>query len=247
MAGDAPDRRLRERSLLEIVSSPDTPEDARRRARDELVTLHLPLVRHCARRFAGSESPDDLAQIGTVGLIRAIDGFDTSRAGALSSYAVPWIIGEIQHHLRDSTRPIRARRAIVDLQPRISRAIEELEQEQQRSPTVRELAERAGARVDDVVEALELRHGVDSLDADEDGADPHPGVLDGGFTDVENRETVRILLDELPDLERRVVLLRFYRNRTQSQIAEELGMSQMQVSRLLARSLASMRTAAEAA
>ena len=101
--------------------------------------------------------------------------------------------------------------------------------------------------MDDVVEALDLRHAVDSLDDADDAPIAQPGAVDVGFAEVENRETVRALLDELPELERRVVLLRFYRNRTQSQIAEELGMSQMQVSRLLARSLARMRGRAEAA
>jgi len=213
--------------------------------------MHLPLVRHLARRYRDrGESLDDLVQVGTVGLINSVDRFDRSRGVELSTYATPNILGEIRRHFRDRTWSLRVPRRLQELQAQVTTRGEELTRVLHRSPTVRELAESLGVGDEEVLEALEARHAyaTSSLDAgsddDAEGATPlaaRIGTVDPEFERVEYREALRPLLESLPERERRIILLRFFHNMSQTQIAEELDISQMHVSRLLGRALARLR------
>ncbi len=228
------------------------PDDPRRPVlRDELVTLHLPLVHYLARRFAGRNEPmPDLVQVGTIGLIKAVDRFDPSHGTELSTFATPTILGEIKRHFRDRTWSIRVPRRLQELSAQVSVAADELTRRLQRSPTVREIAEFLAIDHEDVRDALDGRHAYStaSLDAEADDGEHRPtavgaalGMDDPALEEVEYREAIRPLLEALPDRERQIILLRFFHDRSQSQIAEELGISQMHVSRLLTRTLVQMR------
>jgi len=222
----------------------------RDRARGELVELHLPLVDHCARRFTNRGEPfDDLVQVGTIGLIKAVDRFDTDRGVEFSTYATPTILGEIKRHFRDKGWAIRVPRRLQELRMSISAATGELSQRLGRSPTPREVAERLGVTVEDVLEGLESANAYStlSLDAGDSGEDglgsmlETMGAIDEALDHVELRASIRPLIEQLPPRERHILLLRFFRQMTQSQIAEEVGISQMHVSRLLNRTLAELR------
>ena len=243
--------RLRERESLVLLAEL-APDDPRRPGiRDDLVTMHLPLVRHLARRYRDrGESIDDLVQVGTVGLIKAVDRFDLSRGVEFSTFATPTILGEIKRHFRDTAWAVRVPRRLQELQATVTSASDELTRTLHRSPTVGELAERIGVTQDEILDALEARHAyhASSLDVgsdgEADGSTPMSsrlGTVDPEFEKVEYRESLRPLLDDLPERERRIILLRFFHNMSQTQIAEEMGMSQMHVSRLLARALGQLR------
>ncbi len=221
-------------------------------ARDALVHLHLPLVEHCARRFRNRGEPyEDLVQVGTIGLLKSIDRFDTERGVEFSTYATPTIIGEIKRYFRDKGWAIRVPRRLQELRMQISATTAELTQKLGRSPTPRELAEAIGCTVDDIVEGMESSNAYStlSLDATDDAAEGGGssmldaiGVDDEGLENVEIRESIKPLIEQLPPREKRILLLRFFKNMTQSQIAEEIGVSQMHVSRLLNRTLEQLRT-----
>ena len=242
-----PQQRERERELLTRLH--ELPADDSRiiAVRDELVTMHLPLVRHIARRYGERGEPfDDLVQVGTVGLIHAVDRFDLERGVEFSTYATPLILGEIKRHFRDRTWAVRMPRRLQELSASTTAATDALTLELGRSPTIREVAERSGCSVDDVLQAREARQAlaadsIDAGDADDLGTVATLGMDDVDLEAVVNREAVRALLQRLPDREREVVILRFFKQLSQSQIAEQLGVSQMQVSRILARSLAHLR------
>lgn len=228
---------------------PDDPE--RGGLRDEVVTMHLPLVHHVARRFSDRGEPyDDLVQVGTIGLIKAVDRYDIERGAELSTYAMPTVVGEIKRHFRDKGWSVRVPRRLQELRIGIGRATADLSQELGRSPTVKEIAARLEITEDEVLEGLEAAASYSTLSLDGGGsdADETPALADSlGEHDeeldrVEYRETLRPLLESLPDRERRVVLLRFFHNKTQTQIAQEIGVSQMHVSRLLSKSLATLRS-----
>jgi len=223
---------------------------ARQRAREDLVHLHLPLVHHCARRFRNRGEPfDDLVQVGTIGLLKSIDRFETERGVEFSTYATPTIIGEIKRYFRDKGWAIRVPRRLQELRMQITSATAELTQSLGRSPTARELAAAIGCSVEEIVEGLESSNAYAtlSLDATDDHEDGGAsmldaiGVADDNLEHVEIRESLKPLLDGLEPREKRILLLRFFRNMTQSQIAEEIGISQMHVSRLLTRTLAQLR------
>ena len=240
--------RDRERVLFALLGTLAADDPRRLAARDELVTMHLPLVQHLARRFRDRGEPhDDLVQVGTIGLIKAVDRFDTERGVEFSTYATPTIVGEIKRHFRDRGWAVRVPRRLQEMRLTLARATADLTQSLGRSPTVRELAEHLGVPEDDVLEGLESAqaYATASLDAgaDDEGASiaDTMGVEDAALDGVEYRESLRPLLAQLPDRERRIVVLRFFHNMTQSQIASEVGISQMHVSRLLARSLATLR------
>lgn len=225
---------------------PDDP--ARENLRCKLVTGYLPVVRHIARRFAGRGEPvDDLEQAGTVGLINAVDRFEPARGVDFLSYAIPTITGEIRRHFRDRTWSIRVPRRLKDLQGSINGAIGPLSQELGRAPRPSEIASLLGLSVDEVLEGLDARRAYrsDSLDELVAGADvalaDTLGVADAELEKVEYRQTLAPLLDELPDRERTIVVLRFFANMTQTQIADRVGISQMHVSRLLSRTVAQLR------
>ena len=246
-------RTTREQSMeLFAELTADDVDDARRtECRDALVHLHLPLVEHCARRFRNRGEPfDDLLQVGTIGLLKSIDRFDLDRGVEFSTYATPTIIGEIKRYFRDKGWAIRVPRRLQEMRMMIGTATSELSQSLGRSPTPREIAERIGVTVDDVMEGIESSNAYStlSLDAGGDGSDEGgPSMLDAIGQDdaalehVEIRESIKPLLEQLPAREKQILLLRFFRGMTQSQIAAEIGVSQMHVSRLLNRTLEQLR------
>lgn len=242
--------RVESRELLQQLSHLSEDDPRRQTVRDRLVTLHLPLVEHLARRFRNRGEPyDDLVQVATIGLIKAIDRYDPERGVEFSTYATPTIVGEIKRWFRDKGWAIRVPRRLQELRLAIGSATATLTQELGRSPTVGELAQQIGASEDEVLEGLESASAYSTLSLDApDGTDGEaPGVLsnlgteDEALLDVENRESLKPLLSQLTDRERRILMLRFFAGMTQSQIAGEVGISQMHVSRLLARTLAKLR------
>jgi RNA polymerase sigma-B factor len=242
--------RERSRALFAQLGAAHSSAIDRSRARGELVGLHLPLVDHCARRFLNRGEPfEDLVQVGTIGLIKAIDRFDTGRGVEFSTYATPTILGEIKRHFRDKGWAIRVPRRLQELRMSIAAATSDLSQRLGRSPTPREVADRLGVSIEDVLEGLESANAYStlSLDAGENHEDglgsmlETMGATDDALDHVEIRESIRPLIERLPPRERQILLLRFFRQMTQAQIAEEVGISQMHVSRLLARTLAELR------
>lgn len=243
--------RVRELELLAELSELDQDDPARTSLRDELVTMNLPLVEHLARRFRDrGENHEDLVQVGTVGLIKAVDRFDTSRGVQFSTYATPTIVGEIKRHFRDRGWAIRVPRRLQELRISLSRATSELSQQTGRSPTVAELARHLEISEEEVLEGLESAqaYATSSLDAGTSQGDDSMslgatmGDVDLSLEGVDNRESLKPLLAALPERERQILFLRFFDNKTQSEIAEDLDISQMHVSRLLARTLAKLRT-----
>jgi RNA polymerase sigma-B factor len=242
--------KARNAELFAIHRDDAAAERARAEARDGLVSLHLPLVEHCARRFRNRGEPfEDLVQVGTIGLIKAIDRFDLGRGVEFSTYATPTIVGEIKRHFRDKGWAIRVPRRLQELRMQISSTTGELTQVLGRSPTPRELAEAIGCSVEEIVEGIESSNAYAtlSLDATDDGGEDGVSMLelmgldDEGLEHIEIRESIKPLLEALPPREKRILLLRFFRNKTQSEIAEEIGVSQMHVSRLLSRTLDQLR------
>ena len=227
----------------------DEQDPRRAELRDTLVTEHLPVARHIARRFSHrGESIEDLTQVATVGLINAVDRFDPARGVDFLSYAVPTIMGEVRRHFRDTGWAVRVPRRLQELHLSVSSGIASLSQELGRAPTPTELAGHLGISKDEVYQGLDAGNAYRSSSLDEllTATDDIPlgaamGNDDAGLTEVENREAIRPLLEELDERERQILLLRFFRSMTQTQIAEQLGISQMHVSRLLARTLTSLR------
>jgi RNA polymerase sigma-B factor len=227
-----------------------------RRVRDELVEEHAPLAQFLARRFANRGEPiDDLVQVALVGLLKAVERFDPGRGLQFSTFATPTILGELKRHFRDRGWAVRVPRRVQELHLQLGRIVATLGQEQGRSPTPAEVAERAGCSEEDVLEAMEAGslYRLVSLDGpatrDEDEASELAACLgddDPGFEQIERRAELDDLLAVLPDRERRIVELRFFDGMTQSEIAERVGVSQMHVSRLLARSLETLRGEANA-
>jgi RNA polymerase sigma-B factor len=242
------DRQI-EHALLGRLASLDVGDPARRDIRDQLVTMHLPLVEHLARRFRDrGESHEDLVQVGTIGLIKAVDRFDVDRGVEFSTYATPTIVGEIKRHFRDRGWAIRVPRRLQEMRLLLNRGTADLTQQLGRSPTVAELAKHLGITEDEVLEGLESAqaYATTSLDGGEnsdDGASVAAtlGTVDTELEGVENRESLRPLLQALPEREQRILQLRFFENKTQSEIAREVGLSQMHVSRLLSKTLATLR------
>ena len=242
--------RARARALFEQLAELAPADPERLRLRGELVELHLPLVEYLARRFRNrGEWLDDLTQVATIGLIKSIDRFDLSRGVEFSTYATPTIVGEIKRHFRDKGWAVRVPRRLQELKLALTKAIGDLAQREGRAPTVAELAAHLQMSDEDVLEGLESANAYStvSLDAPDSGDDDAPavaeslGMLDDALEGVEYRESLKPLLERLPPREKRILLLRFFGNMTQSQIAAELGISQMHVSRLLAKTLAQLR------
>ncbi len=238
------------RDLFERLAELPAGDDERLRIRGELVELHLPLVEYLARRFRNrGEWLDDLTQVATIGLIKSIDRFDLARGVEFSTYATPTIVGEIKRHFRDKGWAVRVPRRLQELKLALTKAIGDLAQREGRAPTVAELAEHLQMSEEDVLEGLESANAYStvSLDAPDSGDEDAPavaeslGMLDDALEGVEYRESLKPLLERLPPREKKILLLRFFGNMTQSQIATELGISQMHVSRLLARTLTQLR------
>ena len=243
--------RLRHLELYAVYHDAAASERARLDARDGLVRLHLPLVEHCARRFRNRGEPlEDLVQVGTIGLIKSIDRFDLERGVEFSTYATPTIIGEIKRYFRDKGWAIRVPRRLQELRMQIGTTTADLTQDLGRSPTPRELAGAIGCSVEEIVEGIESSNAYStlSLDAADDSGDEGGvsmldmmGLDDAELEHIEIRESIKPLLEALPAREKRILLLRFFRNKTQSEIAAEIGVSQMHVSRLLTRTLDQLR------
>jgi len=234
------------RAHIDLLEAYRTTGD--RAARDRLVEEMMPLVHSLARRYAGRGEPvDDLVQVGAIGLIKAIDRFELERGVELSTYAVPTIVGEIRRHFRDRTWAVHVPRRLKELSMRLARSRDDLSAELGRSPTVAELAAAVGVDEEEAIDALEASkaYAPRSLDQpyDEDEPGRVPGLSDEerGYAALERGSVVRQGLDALDERERRIVVLRFLRGMSQSEIAEEVGISQMHVSRLLRKSLEAMR------
>ena len=244
--------RTRERELIAMLADLDEDDPRRASARDELVTMHLPLAAFLARRFRDRGEPlDDLTQVATIGLLKAVDRFEPDRGVEFSTFATPTMVGEIKRHFRDKGWAIRVPRRLQELRLSLSRATAELSQSTGRSPTVAELAAHLGITEDEVLEGMESAQAYSTLSLDaatSDGSDTGStlaetlGDHDPQLGEVETRETLNPLLATLPVREQRILHMRFYENMTQAQIAERIGVSQMHVSRLLAKSLAQLRS-----
>ncbi|TLS40646.1 RNA polymerase sigma factor SigF, partial [Streptomyces montanus] len=221
------------------------------RVRSALIEANLPLVRYAAARFRSRNEPmEDIVQVGTIGLINAIDRFDPDRGVQFPTFAMPTVVGEIKRYFRDNVRTVHVPRRLHELWVQVNGATEDLTTAFGRSPTTAEIAERLRITEEEVLACIEAgrSYHATSLEAAQEG-DGLPGLLDRlGYEDpaldgVEHRDLVRHLLVQLPEREQRILLLRYYSNLTQSQISAELGVSQMHVSRLLARSFARLRSA----
>ncbi|HEX4746432.1 MAG TPA: SigB/SigF/SigG family RNA polymerase sigma factor [Gaiellaceae bacterium] len=223
--------------------------DGDERAREQALVELMPLVRALAARYAGRGEPlEDLVQVGSIGLIKAVDRFDVDRGVDIASYAVPTIVGEIRRHFRDKAWAMHVPRRLKELSVRLSRVLDQLTTELGRSPTIAELAKAAGVEEEDVIDALDSTNAYStrSLQAPfDDGNDEYLaerlGVEDAGFVEIEDGALVTEGLAALDEREREIVRMRFFEEMTQSQIAAEIGISQMHVSRLLRRALATMR------
>ncbi|HEX2039582.1 MAG TPA: SigB/SigF/SigG family RNA polymerase sigma factor [Acidimicrobiales bacterium] len=222
--------------------------------RDELVEAHLGLAEYLARRFSNRGEPlDDLVQVASVGLLKAVDRFDPDRGVEFSTYATHTIVGELKRHFRDKGWAVRAPRRMQELYLRLGKIISTLSQDLGRSPTIPELATEAQVSEEEVLEALEAgqAYRFASLDAPSPGDDDgdtlgaHMGEDDPELVDAEHRAALSPLISQLPPREQKILHYRFFEGMTQSEIAARLGISQMHVSRLLARSLAQLRSAAE--
>jgi RNA polymerase sigma-B factor len=226
-------------------------EDGDLGAREELIERYMSLVRSLARRYAyRGEQLDDLVQIGAIGLIKAIDRFDLERGVELTTYATPNIIGEIKRHFRDKGWSVRVPRGLQELNVQVSKLIEQLTVQLGRSPTIPELAKAAGVEEEQVLEALESGRAYSSVSlstgggSDEDGElDPLEslGSIEHEYEVSEDRAVLAPGFKVLDERERKILHLRFFSGLTQSQIAEEIGISQMHVSRLIRRSLEKIR------
>ncbi len=221
--------------------------------RDQLVASHMGLAAYLARRFANRGQPlEDLTQVASLGLLKAIDRFDPGLQIEFSTYATTTIVGELKRYLRDKGWAVRAPRRMQELYLNLSQVVDGLGQELGRSPTIAELAAEVEASEEEVLEALEAGQAyrfasLDSPKSDAEGGEPAGESLGGEDQELaraEQRATLAPLLGQLPRRQRQIVHLRFFEGLTQSEIAHRLGISQMQVSRLLARSVAQLRSLA---
>ncbi|GGM15710.1 RNA polymerase sigma factor [Streptomyces fumigatiscleroticus] len=231
-----------------LARLPEGPE--RKALRDELIRVWLPMAERIAVRFRGrGETLEDLYQVAALGLVKAVDHYDPARGHAFEAYAVPTVTGEIKRHFRDHMWTLHVPRRIQDLRNRVRRAAKELAQTTPgRAPTIAEIAEYAHLTTGEVctgMEALECFSAL-SLEAEMPGTDGYAlgdaiGGPDPGYDIVVDRVAVRPCLQALPDRERTILYLRFFRGMTQSRIAQQLGISQMHVSRLLSGCFAQLR------
>jgi RNA polymerase sigma-B factor len=220
--------------------------------REELVERFMPLARRLAARYAGGAEPfDDLVQVASVGLVKAIDRFDPVRGTAFSTFAVPTILGELKRHFRDRGWSVHVPRDVQERILKVERALAELPSKLGHSPTVQEIAERIEATDEEVLEAMHAAQGhhAVSLDASSslgDGDDAGPlrdriGEEDLSFDTVEYGEAIGPVLEEISERDRKVLHLRFVEDMTQSEIAEQVGVSQMHVSRILRATIEKLR------
>jgi RNA polymerase sigma-B factor len=236
--------------LLTALSALPAHHPSRRALRDQVIEAFLPLAQHLANRFGGRGEPiEDLVQTATVGLIKAVDKFDPERGTEFAAYAIPTIIGEIKRHFRDRTWDIRVPRRLQELRLSISEATSNLLQDLGRSPTIADIAEHLGLSEEEVLEGLEGARAYNAVSLSAPASDGDRatelgdllGAEDSEFELAELRVALGPAMAALDEREQRILTLRFYGNMTQSQIAEQVGVSQMHVSRLLTRALAKLR------
>ncbi len=215
-------------------------------ARDELIMSHLNLVRFLASKFKNRGEPlDDLVQVGTIGLIKAIDRFDPERGLEFTTYATPTILGEIKRHFRDKGWSVRVPRRLQELSAKVNQATDDLTKELQRSPSTEEVAARLGVSVDEVLEAMESSSAYSSVPLEAGGTDEgdapavidHYAMVDEDLAASDDRMVVADAIRDFSPREREVLRMRFKDGLTQVEIAKKLGVSQVQVSRLLRRTL----------
>lgn len=223
------------------------------RAREELIERYLPLARRLARRYQRTEEPiDDLVQVASLGLLKAVDRYDARRETAFSSFAVPTILGELRRHFRDRTWSVRVPRELQELALRVDKAAAALAAESGRAPTVAEIAAVVNVSEEQVLDAMQAAsaYRAGSLDAPRGGAGEEAsgetvadsiGVDEGGFARAEERATLEPMLAHITERERLVLRLRFGEDLTQAEIGERIGISQMQVSRLIRQAIARLR------
>jgi len=227
-----------------------------RQARDELAQRFLPLARKLARRYSGAREPfDDLLQVASLGLVKAIDRYDLERGTAFSSFAVPTILGELKRYFRDLGWAVHVPRGAQERAVKVEEAHQQLSARSSRAPTVFELAEYLELSIEDVLDALETSraHHASSLDAPYDDGEGESGSMVESFGDVDPsllsadvRVTIAAAARQLPAREREVLALRFVHDLTQTQIADHIGVSQMQVSRILRRAISHLSDITEA-
>jgi RNA polymerase sigma-B factor len=239
----------RERARMLFRSFAETRDPA---IREELVLAHVNLVRYLAARFANrGELADDLIQVGTLGLIKAIDRYDVARGVEFTTYATPTIIGEIKRHFRDKGWAVKVPRRLQELNLAVNRSVEKLSVELGRSPTVRDLSERLGATDEEIIEAQELGQAYNLLSLDTElGQDgearsatllDYIGTVDGGFAALDDRAGLERGFTVLDKRERVIIYLRFFENLSQADIARRMNVSQMHVSRLQQRALSKLQ------
>nr|WP_175432953.1 RNA polymerase sigma factor SigF [Streptomyces hawaiiensis] len=247
---DAVDARALSKTLFERLETLEEGTHQYSYVRNTLVELNLALVKFAASRFRSRSEPmEDIIQVGTIGLIKAIDRFELSRGVEFPTFAMPTIVGEIKRFFRDTSWSVRVPRRLQELRLDLAKAGDELAQKLDRAPTVAELAERLGLSNDEVVEGMAASNAytASSLDAqpeedDSEGAlADRIGYEDHGLEGIEYVESLKPLIAELPPRDRKILSLRFVAGLTQSEIGEELGISQMHVSRLLSRTLVRLR------
>lgn len=220
-------------------------------AREELITRYLPLVKSLARRFASRGQPvEDLIQVGSIGLIKAVDRFDLERGVELSTYATPTILGEIKRYFRDKGWAVKVPRALQDLNVRLNRMVEQLTVELRHSPTIAELATAAGVSEEQVVEALESGRAYSSVSIFSGGAGEDDdslelldclGTEEEAYHIFEQRRVLAPVMGRLDPRERLILHMRFFEGMTQTQVAARIGISQMHVSRLIRKSIENLR------
>ncbi|MBN3513384.1 RNA polymerase sigma factor SigF [Mycolicibacterium septicum] len=238
------------RDMFRELAGLSERSSAYERQRERIVQRCLPLADHIARRFDGRGEPrEDLIQVARVGLVNAVNRFDVETGSDFVSFAVPTIMGEVRRHFRDNSWSVKVPRRLKELHLRLGAATAELSQRLGRAPTASELAVELEMDREEVIEGLVAGSSYNTLSIDSGGGGDEEapaivdtlGDVDDGLDQIENRETLRPLLAQLPERERTVLVLRFFESMTQTQIAERVGVSQMHVSRLLAKSLARLR------
>ncbi|MET8827746.1 RNA polymerase sigma factor SigF [Streptomyces sp. NPDC004610] len=244
------DARALSKTLFERLESLEEGTHAYAYVRNTLVELNLALVKFAASRFRSRSEPmEDIVQVGTIGLIKAIDRFELSRGVEFPTFAMPTIIGEIKRFFRDTSWSVRVPRRLQELRLDLAKAGDELAQRLDRAPTAAELAEHLGISTDEVVEGMAAANAytASSLDAQPEDDDTEGtladriGYEDHGIEGIEYVESLKPLIAGLPSRDRQILSLRFVANMTQSEIGDELGISQMHVSRLLSRTLRRLR------
>ena len=248
--GCGPERSREDRELFLRYQA-----DGDAQARDQLIERFLPLARQLARRYQRTGEPlDDLLQVASLGLIKAIDRFDPDREIAFSSYAVPTILGEIKRYFRDRTWAVRVPRDLQELTLKVDRAVGELAEQLHRQPSVGEIGAAVGAEEEDVLDAMQAggAYRAVSFDAPRPGSDEDVatlgdsvGITEDGFERAEERATIARLMATVTPREREVLRMRFEQDMTQAEIGAVIGVSQMQVSRVIRQAIARLRTAAD--